>query len=144
MVRDTSSSTYYAIEANGLLSKRRFEVYSALFKHGPCTANELFDQMQKGEARNAANITTRLGELRKQGVAVEIEQRPCKVTGHQANVWDVTSKLPSDFVAKKRRYWWLVIAEFGDAEEVFMRKGDAEVLAAKGKRELVKVAEVAS
>jgi len=40
--RDTSIEAYRTIKANGLLSKRRLQVYEYLFNHGPATAKEIF------------------------------------------------------------------------------------------------------
>ena len=38
--RQTSIDCYNEIRANGLLSKRRFEVYEALLSSAPCTSSE--------------------------------------------------------------------------------------------------------
>ncbi len=98
-VRRNSIRVYHEIEAEGLLSKRRWEVYSALFKHGPCTANELYRQM-KAEGHvsvknQQANLTPRLGELRELGCVYEVRKRPCNVTGRKEVIeFDVTDRRP--------------------------------------------------
>ena len=40
-IRQTSIDCYNKIKAEGLLSKRRLEVYEILFHHGQLTANEI-------------------------------------------------------------------------------------------------------
>jgi len=94
MVRDTSLSAYKQIKEQGLLSERRLQVYSDLFRYGPCTANELYLKMDRKVKSTQANIHPRLGELRESGVVNEITQRQCDVTNRMAIVWDVNSKLP--------------------------------------------------
>lgn len=104
MARHTSIEAFNTIKENGLLSKRRLEVYSALFKHGPCTANELGVQLRKMFAENVnLNVVTRLGELRNVGVVSEIRERACSITGMTVIEWDVTSKLPMKFDKHKKQ-----------------------------------------
>lgn len=97
MVRRTSLETLRDIEASGLLSVRRMQVYKALFEYGPCTANELFKKWKFTSHVTQQNIHPRLGELREVGVVDEITERPCEVTGRTAIVWDVNDKLPTKF-----------------------------------------------
>lgn len=80
----------------------RLKVYEGLFSHGPCTANELFKRMG-GKHQNAANITTRLGELREMGVATELNKKVCEVTGMTVTEWDVTSALPKSLSKPKTK-----------------------------------------
>ena len=94
MIRDTSLIVYKQIKEEGLLSERRLQVYSDLFKYGPCTANELYEKMDRKVRSTQANIHPRLGELRGSGVVSEITQRQCRITNRTAIVWDVNSKLP--------------------------------------------------
>lgn len=73
------------------------EVYSALFKAGPMTANEVFVHLygQTGGPKNAAsNSAARFSELRDMGVIKEVGVRSCRVTGMNVIEWDVTSRLP--------------------------------------------------
>lgn len=95
--RSTSIESYNKIKDNGLLSKRRWQVYDILFKHGALTASELaikFRIMYESSAPNQLNIGTRLGELRDCGVASEVRSAICSATGMLVALWDVTSKLP--------------------------------------------------
>ena len=91
--RETSIDCFNEIKREGLLSKMRFEVYSALFLMGkPSTTREVYATMNvdKQEA-------TRFTELRKLGVIYEVQNRKCTITGRMAIEWDLTNKLPVDF-----------------------------------------------
>lgn len=76
-VRDTSLEVYNRIKEEGVLSKRRLEVYEALFQHGPATSNELFRKMKGSIRVSQANIQPRLGELVEMGCVAETKKRPC-------------------------------------------------------------------
>jgi hypothetical protein len=93
-MRRTSIETYNKIAANGLLSQRRWEVYDALYAHGPCTSSELFQKMGDSQSHVFGNIRARLNELRDLGVADELRERPCLITGQTVIEWDVTDRLP--------------------------------------------------
>lgn len=93
MTRDTSIAVYQQIEAEGLLSRMRWEVYHALFYHGPATAGEL---VKHCHCRHAA-VNARLTELRQMGVARETSERECRETGRTVIEFDVTAHLPSDY-----------------------------------------------
>tara|TARA_R110002050_G_scaffold240288_2_gene376563 strand:+ start:268 stop:681 length:414 start_codon:yes stop_codon:yes gene_type:complete len=91
--RQTSIDCYTQIKQEGLLSKMRFEVYSALLSMGkPSTTREVYETMNvlKQEA-------TRFTELRKLGVIYEVQNRKCTITGRTSIEWDLTDKLPVDF-----------------------------------------------
>jgi len=103
-VRETSLQAYHTIKENGLLSQRRWEVYELLVKHGPGTASELHQNVQRGSAAVVgANIRARLHELKEAGVSAEIGERPCTVTGYMAIVWDVVDRLPKEVKPRKGR-----------------------------------------
>jgi len=86
MVRETSIEAFRQIEEEGLLSDRRFQVYSYLFRHGPCTGLQVSGGVPGGWKR--------LAELRDLGVAREVGYTVCEVTGKTVLLWDVTDKLP--------------------------------------------------
>lgn len=99
-VRQTSAEAYHTIQANGLLSKRRWEIYDALYRHGPKTGSELFKCLTLyGENPTHSNIVTRLGELRDLGVAAEVGKKECEVSGMRVILWDVTDNLPKGSIA---------------------------------------------
>jgi hypothetical protein len=100
MVRETSAEVYHRILAEGLLSKRRFEVYRTLYHHGPLTANELFRILEGSTAIVQANIHARLNELRDMGVVREIAVVDCSITGNSVIQWDVTANLPAELTKR--------------------------------------------
>lgn len=91
MSRQTSIETYNIIKANGLLSERRWEVYSFLFENGPLTQTELTNRFPKGMENS---LRPRFAELEKMGVIKVVDVRQCKVTGRSVYEWEVTDKLP--------------------------------------------------
>lgn len=101
-VRQTSIAVYNTIKDNGLLSKTRWMIYDALFKHGPCTANELFQKTRGSIHTTQANYHPRLGELRDCGVVYEVRERPCTTNGNVVIEWDVTDRLPVKFEKPQR------------------------------------------
>lgn len=97
LTRQTSIDCYNKIKANGLLSKSRFEVYSALVKIGkPSTTREVYSTMNV-----AKQEATRFTELRKLGVIYEVRNRNCTVTGNSAIEWDLTDNLPKNIKLSK-------------------------------------------
>lgn len=93
--RQTSIDCYNQIKANGLLSKKRLEVYVAILKKAPCTSSEaMVDNL------NSTNVLSqsraRFTELRELGVIYEKGERKCRVTGRNVIEWDLTDRLPKD------------------------------------------------
>jgi len=89
-MRQTSINCYHQIKAEGLLSKRRFEVYEAIYRNAPCTTNEALRNIFSG----SHGVGSRTTELRDLGVIYERCVRECKVTGRNVIEWDLTDKLP--------------------------------------------------
>jgi predicted transcriptional regulator len=101
--RQTSIDCYRQIQAQGLLSKQRFEVYQALLYMGkPSTTREVYATMDV-----AKQEATRFTELRNIGVIYEVRNRKCTITGRTAIEWDLTDGLPKDKIisnnSKKQR-----------------------------------------
>jgi hypothetical protein len=92
MQRQTSVDCFNKIKSEGLLAKRRLEVYEAIFKNAPCTTNEALKDIYSG----SHGVGSRTTELRDLGVIYEKGIRPCKVTGRNVIEWDLTDKLPID------------------------------------------------
>jgi hypothetical protein len=88
MIRETSVEAYEAIQESGVLSKRRWQAYNYLFHNGPLTGQELCRQT------GVNGLWKRLSELQEMGLAKECGERPCKVTGMTAILWDVTAGMP--------------------------------------------------
>ena len=88
-VRDTSIEAYIKIKENGLLSKRRFQVYDRIYHHGPETARQTLDGLNL-----RSNQTGRFTELEELGMIKEVGKTNCEKTGFTVTLYDVTSKLP--------------------------------------------------
>lgn len=104
--RQTSIDCYNQIKANGLLSKKRFEIYEALCNLAPCTSAEALSTML---SKNSAITSSRarFTELRELGVIYEKGTKRCSITGKTAIEWDLTDKLPikekAPIVTKKQK-----------------------------------------
>lgn len=98
-VRETSRDAYHAIKENGLLSRRRFEVYEYLYLKGPSTAREMYNSLCAGGKINPSSYLSRLSELRDMGVVRELPDRKLDPeTGQTVLVWEVIKeKLPVKF-----------------------------------------------
>jgi len=90
--RQTSIDCYNQIKANGLLSKRRFEVYEALLSSAPCTSSEAIRNAKT--TFGVFGVSSRFTELRDLGVIYEVRTRECTVTGRNVIEWDLTDRLP--------------------------------------------------
>lgn len=102
MTRKTSIDTYRQIEADGLLSKRRWEVYQCLYKLGPMTQGETAKRIELVVVNiDRPSITPRFAELEAMGVIETVGERACNVTGRNVLVWDVTANLPRQIDKKK-------------------------------------------
>ena len=95
MTRQTSIDCYNQIKAEGLLSNLRFRVYEWLYDNGPATAQEITTGLAKG-SQDHGSFSTRLSELRNQGVVREGGIVISKTTGRKVIEWDVTDNLPKD------------------------------------------------
>jgi len=93
MIRKTSIDPYHKIKSEGLLSEKRMDVYIALYEHGPCTGMELLQWMNKS-TRVDSQVRARLNELKKLGVAKEVGERKCSISGQNVILWAVTDQLP--------------------------------------------------
>ena len=89
-IRQTSIDCFIKIKQEGLLSKRRLEVYEAILKNAPCTTNEALKDIHSG----SHGVGSRTTELRDAGVIYEKDVRPCNITGRNVIEWDLTDKLP--------------------------------------------------
>lgn len=87
-MRDTSVAVYVRIRDEGLLSRARWDVYDALYRHGPLTGSELNSHLRSKSAHK------RVSELVERGLVREVGVRRCTVTLENVLAWDVTSRLP--------------------------------------------------
>jgi len=95
--RQTSIDCYNQIKNQGLLTKRRFEIYEAIFKNAPCTTNEALKDVYSA----SHGVGSRTTELREQGVIYEKGEKKCSITGRNVIEWDLTDRLPIDLPKKK-------------------------------------------
>jgi len=94
-IRSTSREVYFKIKEDGLLSKRRLEVYEILYKHGPLTANEIVRiAKEKYPNANQTGFNARLSELKRMEAIIEVGEKQDAVSGHRCYLWDVTDKMP--------------------------------------------------
>lgn len=94
--RQTSIEALHRIRTQGLLSKRRFEIYDVLYQCGPATATEIAVNMSGYKSPSKGNnVHARLCEMRERGVVTEVGERRCGISGLNVILWDVTSKLPT-------------------------------------------------
>ena len=93
--RQTSIDCYNEIKANGLLSKRRLEVYGALYTSAPCTSSEAIRNAKT--TFGVFGVSSRFTELRDLGVIYEKGIKKCSVTGRNVIEWDLTDRLPIKF-----------------------------------------------
>ena len=104
MTRQTSIAAYNKIKSDGLLSKRRLEVYQILYKFGPLTAHEVVNiARSKYPKANQTGFNARLSELRTMTVVDEVGEKADKVSGHLNILWDVNSNLPIKLPKKKTK-----------------------------------------
>lgn len=102
MTRQTSIDAYHANK--DLLSQRRWEVYSILYKHGPLTSSELFEHYKKYFKPNFSynmNVHSRLAELRACNVAMEVGKKECSIKNNLVILLDVTDKVAIKFEKPK-------------------------------------------
>lgn len=96
MARRTSIKVFHQIKQEGLLSRRRLQVYEVLFGGGPLTGAQVADIVKKryGAWGHSETIRNRLTELRDSGCVVELGEVACPISGRQVILWDVNDQLP--------------------------------------------------
>ena len=95
--RKTSIECFSKIKQEGLLGKRRLQVYESIFNYAPCTASEVFN-----DKNLKTNQSGRFTELRDLGVIYEKGERLCRITGRNVIEWDLTDRLPINFKNKNK------------------------------------------
>jgi hypothetical protein len=106
-MRKTSLEAYATIRDNGLLSKRRFEVYEYLYQYGPLTIADLCARFQKHHYNGS--FAGRISELAEMGVIEAVGEKVNDYSGMKAILWDVTDALPRklDHKQKRKTFWGL-------------------------------------
>ncbi len=94
-MRQTSVDCYNEIVTNGLLSKRRLEVYEIIYSNGPLTANEIVRISKvKYPNTNPSSFNARLSELKRCGVIIEVGEKRDDISNNNCYIWDLTDRLP--------------------------------------------------
>ncbi len=91
-IRQTSIDCFNKIKEEGLLSKRRLEVYEALLSTAPCTSSEAITNAKT--TFGVFGVSSRFTELRDLGVIYEKGEKKCSITGRNVIEWDLTDRLP--------------------------------------------------
>lgn len=91
-MRNTSLDAYNALKSNGFLTGLQGKVYDVLFHNGPLTQGEVWNEFLVDYQRHS--IAPRFAELEKIGVIQTVGERPCRLTGVTALIWDVTNHVP--------------------------------------------------
>lgn len=95
-VHQNSITTYHQIRDEGLLSKRRFQIYEVLHLYGKLTATQIAQRVDGYKSpASGMNVSARLFELREMGVVREVENVICPVSGRLVILWETTDNLPT-------------------------------------------------
>lgn len=97
-VRQTSKEAYASLKESGVLGERTWQVYEALFNHGPMTQTECWKRFEPFGI-GLQSITPRFAWLHRKGLVQYLLddfglplKRPCKFSGMKCMVWDVTDR----------------------------------------------------
>ena len=94
-MRKTSIDTYYKILNNGMLSKRRQEVYEEIYKNGPASIADVRQRFRSfNPEMSDSSVSTRFSELERLGVIEEVGKKKDERTGNECTLWDITNNLP--------------------------------------------------
>lgn len=95
-MRQTSVEAFHTIRDNGLLSKRRWQVYEYVYTFGPCSAGDAVQALSKTGIGHSS-VTPRFAELQELGLFTDVGTKKDPKTQQTVIVWDVTDKLPLKF-----------------------------------------------
>ena len=133
-IRQTSIDCFIKIKQEGLLSKRRLEVYEAILKNAPCTTNEALKDIHSG----SHGVGSRTTELRDAGVIYEKDVRPCNITGRNVIEWDLTDKLPFKTKVLSKTKMQKKKAALNSLRELYKNRESAWLMDWKGVADLIK------
>jgi hypothetical protein len=113
-----SIETYQKITYDGTLSERRWQVYSALWKHEEerpdlgLTHNEISKlvlSMYTFPDGYRNNTVARLCELEKQGVVRRVGELTCPVSKELCTTWKTCDSLPKQVTREHKRRFFIVV-----------------------------------
>ncbi len=119
MTRKTSVTAYEQMRDNGVLGRRRWEVYEWLFQNGPATPRKITDDLTKGTGKDSDCYRPRLAELEKMGAIECVGEEVCDKTGRTVIVWDVTDKIITNKYSKDPLTYRLEQLGFASLEEYY-------------------------
>jgi len=100
-MNQNSIDAYNTIKENGLLSKRRMEVLSAIYEHKEATQNEILRHFRlKRPDIASGSVTTRFSELQRMGVIGVVRTKLDNITKNPCDVWGITGNLPAKLKKK--------------------------------------------
>ena len=98
MTRETSLEVYERLEASGLLSKKRLEVFGYVCRNPLCTA---LDAEEALHPRNRSTVNARFSELVKMGLIREVPGEYKVQHGNRRLIYEITgSTTPTPLVKK--------------------------------------------
>jgi hypothetical protein len=100
-IKRTSREAFDKIKADGSLSAMRMQAYSVVRFYGPVTSLEV-DTIGTVPGNKRPSLHKRLSELERLGLIKVVGQRKCRVSGNQAEEWDITDHVPDSFVLPKK------------------------------------------
>lgn len=105
MVRETSIEIYQKIIAEGLLSKKREQVYKIIYYGGVITGAQVAKKYKSvyPSAQHSESIRNRITELVERGVVAEVKTGPCPITGNTVMFFATTDNLPNKVKPKKTK-----------------------------------------
>lgn len=102
MIQHTSIDAYHKIEADGLLSRRRWEVYDYIFKLQPCSIGDILAGLAR-QGQNTGTYSGRISELLALGVIEPWGEKVDHRTGHSVILWHTTGNLPGALPKKETK-----------------------------------------
>jgi len=135
-MRQTSIDCFNQIKQEGLLSKRRLEVYEALLSSAPCTSSEAIRNAKT--TFGVFGVSSRFTELRDLGVIYEKGEKQCSITGRNVIEWDLTDKLPTNFKNPRKTKSEKKKAALNSLRELYKNRESAWLMDWKGVADLIK------
>jgi len=102
MVRETSVEVYNRITNQGLLPKKRIQVYKIIYQGGALTGSQIAQRykQQYPTAQHSESIRNRITELVQQGVVDEVGTVECPITKNRVLQFKTNNSLPVKLTQK--------------------------------------------
>lgn len=102
LIKPTTLDAFQEINANGLLRRTQLDVYNAIYASPtPVTASEVTHMLMKRPQMHPSYHPA-LTALAEKGVIRSPGKRACRITGYQAEEWEVQPHLPAPIPKKIR------------------------------------------